>query len=137
LKAFRQALGIASPSKAFAELGAALPQGIEVGVHRETPAARRAVAAMVQEPRAELVSLRDAAAAAPRFPELEAPGREAQQGAAAARGDTRVEVHVGEINVHTTSDRPRDMAVELRAELVRVLEGVAIELGVPQPEGAL
>jgi len=44
---FRSALGIASPSRVFAELGLAIPQGVAEGVERGSPEAAGAVGNMV------------------------------------------------------------------------------------------
>lgn len=44
---FKSVLGIASPSKVFAELGKQLPKGLEVGIRAEQPSVERAVEQMV------------------------------------------------------------------------------------------
>lgn len=124
---FKSALGIASPSKAFAQLGLAIPQGIEGGVEQGTPAARRAVASVIATPAAVGV-------ATPRIPA-------SVRGDAASRTEAAVQrsasVTIGEIHLHTASEKPRELALDFKRELERVLHGVAFDLGAgPLPEGA-
>jgi hypothetical protein len=140
ISAFRKALGIASPSKAFAELGATLPKGVEVGVQRQAPAARKAVAAMVRPPALPALTaptaLRRGAALDMSPPDAAAgsPRLRAEPAAAGAGGGRSVQITTGDIHVHASSDKPREMALDIKRELERVLEGVALELGALLPE---
>ncbi len=124
LKAFQEALGIASPSKEFMKLGLAIPQGVEAGVDKGAPGAQRAAADMVDVPRlgdarARGGALEDAGGAG-------APGR--------SGGGTTFTF--GDITIQATSDKPAQMAIDFRRELERVLEGLAAEIGAPVPGGA-
>lgn len=110
-EAFRSKLGIASPSKAFAKLGLALPQGITAGVRAGTPAAQRAVANIVDAPRIP------SGAAAP----ASAPMSASQQ--------KTITITVGDINITAGDGKPESIAADIKRELLRVLEGVAIEMG--------
>lgn len=101
LSSFKDTLGIASPSKAFARLGVTLPQGVEQGVEQGSPAAQRSVDDMVT----------------PRVPGF---------GRGGAGG---VNVSIGDVYLNTTADTARDIAGDIKRELQRMLEGVAIELG--------
>jgi hypothetical protein len=110
--AFRSRLGISSPSKEFARLGLALPQGVTAGVQAGTPAARRAVADIVDAPRIPAVP--------------SSPG-----GAPAANSAQKtITINVGDVNV-TAQDgqQAQSIAADIKRELMRVLEGVAIEIG--------
>ncbi len=113
--AFKGTLGISSPSKAFAKLGLAIPMGVGVGVEQGTPDLRRAVGGMVSMP------------SAPRLGEASQRGPDR----AAVAGPRSSSVSIGEIHLHTSSDKPREMAQDFKRELERVLEGVAIQLGAP------
>lgn len=104
-KAFKDKLGIASPSKEFAKLGRALPEGVQQGVESGTPGARAAVE--------DMVSPRDVRAPAP----------------AARAGSAKVEVNVGDIHVHTQSTEAKGIAQDIRAEMIRVFESLAIQMG--------
>jgi hypothetical protein len=120
-KTFRAKLGIASPSKAFAKLGLALPQGVQVGIERGRPDVERSVGRMVDMP--------DAASAAP----------SSSPSPAAARAPSSQSTQLtfsGDIHVHTQSDKPREMAADFRRELEQVLEGVLLSLGGRIPGGA-
>lgn len=118
--AFRKTLGIASPSKAFAKLGLALPQGVQVGIERGTPGVERSMGRMVDVPA-----------------EAAAPGRAAapSSGAAAGPAAPSISLAVQELHVHAPSARPRDMAEELVSELERVLEGGLLSMGGAVPGG--
>lgn len=118
--AFRSKLGIASPSKEFARLGLALPEGVQQGIEDGTPGARRAAETMIP---------------GPRIPDAAAPAAAASGARAGGTGAT-VNVSIGDLHVHTTAKDAPGIVGDLRAELVRMLEGVAIELGAPLPGGA-
>lgn len=117
-KAFRQALGIASPSKAFARLGLSIPQGLQVGIDRGAPRVQQSVGNLVEPP--------DAASST-------APSSPGPSAAAAPSGGVRVEI--AELNIHTKTDSPREMAQDFVSQLVQALEGATIQLGAPVPGG--
>lgn len=112
--AFREKLGIASPSKVFEELGRAIPQGVESGVERGTPGARTAVGEMMD---ADAWSDPYAAPKAPRA----ASARSAESRA--------LTVTIGDVYVNSQGQNAAQIAADIRPELVRLLEGVLIELG--------
>jgi len=99
---FREALGIASPSRVFAEFGTSITGGLTEGIDAGAPAVDEAVGGLVDVPTG---------------------------GAAAARG-AGVTITIGDIvvNAGQTND-PRELARAFRDELAGVLEGVSIELG--------
>lgn len=130
--AFKAALGIHSPSKAFAELGAAIPAGVTVGVQAGTPAARQAVNAMIKPPTVAKMSLgaSDPISRAPRIDPATAPtapvapqAREQRPGASSAN------VTINELHVHATSDRPHELARDIKREIETVLEGALLQMG--------
>lgn len=116
LDAFKNKLGIASPSKAFARLGIAIPQGVASGVDAGKPEARSAVAGLVDVPRV------------PPAPDA-APGA---QGAPRAQANT-ITIDVGGITVTTTAERAGQIAADVERELVPVFERIAIQLGAMLP----
>jgi hypothetical protein len=108
-KAFSSVLGIHSPSKVFAELGRAIPEGVAVGVEEGAPTAQSAVESAVGVPK----------------------------GGGAGGGARGAALSIGELHFHAANDsQPRAMAEDFRRELERVLEGLAISLGAPVPGGA-
>lgn len=119
-KAFRSALGIASPSKAFAKLGIAIPQGLQVGIERGSPGVDRAARRMVEVPD-EVGSSSAPSSSAPR--------------AAAVQAAPAVQLSIGELNLYTSHEKPREQAKDLFDEFVRLLEGANIQLGAPVPGG--
>jgi hypothetical protein len=119
-KAFRSALGIASPSKAFAKLGLAIPQGLEVGIARGAPRVQHSVGRLVEPPDASSSS-------------SSAPSSSSRPAAAAPSAG--VQLSIGEMHVHTRSENPREMAQDFVSQLVSVLEGASIQLGAPVPGG--
>jgi hypothetical protein len=112
MKALKDTLGISSPSKVFAKLGLSLPQGVTAGVEAGTPGARRAVANIVDAPSIPAVPSSPAGAPAP---------NSAQK---------TVTINVGDVNV-TAQDgqQATSIAADIKRELMRVLEGVAFEIG--------
>jgi hypothetical protein len=50
----------------------------------------------------------------------------AAAGSASGSGAT---ITIGEIVIHTNSDKPRELATAFRRELESVLEGVALQMG--------
>jgi len=113
MAAFKSALGIASPSKEFAKLGLALPQGVEKGVDQGAPAAQAAVVDMVRAP--------DAPAPAP------ARGR----GPGPSAGATPVHVTIAQLIVQSAATDAAGIAQDIRAELIRALETLGVQLGAP------
>ncbi len=110
-KAFKSALGIASPSKEFAKLGLEIPRGVQQGIKAGAPAAQGAAASMV--------SLPD------------------QPMSGGGGGGARLTFNFGDVHVHGGEDRgARGIAQDIKAELERILEGVAIQIGAPTPGGA-
>jgi hypothetical protein len=103
--ALRNALQIRSPSRVFAQLGVQIPAGLESGIDAGAPSAMGAVESMVASP--------------------DAPGGR-------GGGGSRVSVSIGDVHIHAGSDQsaPRELAQSFADELVRLLEGASIELGV-------
>jgi hypothetical protein len=122
IAAFKQAIGSASPSKAFMRVGYTIPQGVAAGVVAGSPEAQAASSQMV-----------DAAAAAPNIgPPPGARGALDEPAAPAAKGGKGGNtITIGEIHVHASSSDPRAMALDFRRELETVLEGLAVEMGAP------
>lgn len=110
---FKAALGINSPSKIFSELGGSIPEGLALGVKLKAPDAQRAVDDVVTAP----PMARAAQYSKPR-------PRDSDAGKAGAT------VNVAAINI-TAGDKAtaQSIAADIRAELERVLEGVALQLG--------
>lgn len=136
-KAFRLTLGIASPSKVFARLGVALPQGVAAGVTAGAPAVNRSVRAMVALPNFGGAARGPTLPAqnAPQVPVVQ-PGAQAPQGAPrGAPGGQSNTVSIGELHVHTSAEKPAQIAADVKEELVRLLEGVAVSLGASMPVG--
>lgn len=121
--AFATALGIASPSKVFAELGYELPAGVAKGIQQGAPEAQRAAANIVQAPGLGTTTQRG-------------PSNEVAAGAGARASTTNARtVTIGELHVHAQTSDPKGMAVAFRRELESVLEGLSLEVGAP-PLGA-
>jgi hypothetical protein len=124
IDAFKGEIESSSPSKVFMRIGATIPEGVAVGVDANASEAQNATANMLDGAAPKLGALGT--------PEDSAPpgrGRGNRPGAGAP-------VSIGEIHVHTTSDKPQQMALDFRRELERVLAGFAAELGAPEPEPA-
>jgi len=102
-----EALGIHSPSRVFAGLGLQIPRGLAAGVEDGAPSAQRAVDGLLRVPES------------------------AGAGGAAGRGGSPVTVSIQELHVHAPGGDARDLAVSFRDEVIRILEGVAIEMGAP------
>jgi hypothetical protein len=106
MKSLKETLGIASPSKEFARLGLAVPEGFEEGVRQGTPDAHAAVG------------------------ELGAAEPSAGGGGAAARSSGSATLTFGDIIIQGGDGKSgTDLAREFREALQRELEGVAIQLG--------
>jgi hypothetical protein len=117
--AFKTALGIASPSKVFAELGIEIPKGVQQGIQLGTPAAQQAAADVVTAPKLGSTT-------------QNVPAPEAGTSAAAAGGKGARTITIGELHIHATSSEPKTLAAAFRRELESVLEGVSLEAGAPQ-----
>lgn len=103
--AFQDTLGIHSPSKVFAELGAAIPQGVKQGVESAAPDAQAAASGMVEAPPASGGS------------------------GSGARGGS-ITIDVGGIVVNAESgDQAKQIAGSIRTELEQVFEQLALQLG--------
>jgi hypothetical protein len=102
IKSFKSALGIASPSKVFTELGVDITRGVTSGVEAGTPSTQRAVDDMVTPPTAA-------------------------SGARAAGGG--VTITIGAINITASDSTPAAMASDFKRELEAVLQNIAYQLG--------
>lgn len=108
LDALKSTLGIASPSKAFARLGATIPQGVAAGITAGKPEATRAVEELVDVP----------------------------TGAGGARGGITIPITLGGITITTSGAGASDLAADLERELVPVFERLALQIGAALPRGA-
>lgn len=121
--AFKTILGIASPSKVFATLGLAIPQGVQQGVQKGSPDAQTAVSDMVT-PELGTATLAGSSAAQP------------PPAAARASSSSSVTLTIQELHVSAQTDKPHDYAQALRRELESVLEGLTLQLGARPVGGA-
>lgn len=108
-KAFKTALGISSPSKEFAKLGVEIPRGVQQGINAGAAGAQGSAESMVSVPDAQ-----------------------SGGGGGASRSIT---ISIGDIHVHSSARDAGGLGQSLKAELERILEGVALQLGAP-PGGA-
>lgn len=120
--AFKGTLGIASPSKEFAKLGVALPQGVEAGIDTGTPALKKSVETMVDVPQVPTTE-------AAKTPEGSAVPAAAQRGGP-------ISISFGDIVVNSKAETAKEMAADFKHELERVLETVVVQLGATLPGGA-
>lgn len=131
--AFKSALGISSPSKAFVEYGKSIPAGVQAGVTQGSPAARAAVRGMITPPGFNASSAaKDPTAFSPVIEPTSgasSSGAEPGKQGKGARGGGTVTIQTLQVNV--ASDKPRDIALDIKRELESILEGVAIQLGAP------
>lgn len=104
--AFASAMDIRSPSRVFAGLGVQLPAGVEEGIEAGSPSLAGAVERMVSIPA-----------------DTGGPYRSAPAG--------QTSVSIGDIYVQSSGESADRIAVDIRDELARVLEGVAITMGAP------
>lgn len=128
-KAFKDALGISSPSKVFAALGIEIPEGIAVGINRGQPLAETAVANVV--PR-EIPAPVVAASSTPNIPRAtpdDAPHGDAP--AAAVARAAAPSITIGDIVINTDAKDAPGLAADFKREIERVLEGIALQLGAP------
>jgi hypothetical protein len=121
--AFKKALGIASPSKVFAALGVDVSLGVAQGVKQGAPQARAAAAAIVPPPPSIVPSV------GPSRASQDAGKIGAQGGAARGRGGGSITIQQLIVHASGAGDKAHDLAVDIKAELERLLEGVAIEMG--------
>jgi hypothetical protein len=130
--AFKSVLGISSPSKVFVEAGNNIADGVQVGVTQGTPGVRAAMGNMVKRPGVgAAAAANDPTAFSPSIEpssagSAPAPAARASQG---ARGGGSVTIQT--LNVMLSSDKPREIALDIKRELETILEGVAIQLGAP------
>lgn len=115
--AFKAALGIHSPSKAFTKYGLSIPAGVAVGVRQGSPDAQRAV--------------EDITGGAPNIDNGKGAASSGGGGATSNTNTRSVSLVINELHVHASGDKPKDFALDVRRELENALEGVALELGAP------
>jgi len=97
---FKRALGIASPSRVFAGFGENITQGLSQGLDAGAPGVEDSIGGLVDTPTG---------------------GGLGAGGSAITVGDV--------IITGVETDNPRELAMQFRDELARVLEGVSVELG--------
>lgn len=101
MQTFRSALDIHSPSRVFANLGAQIPAGIAVGVDAGADRANNAVSDVVDVP-------------------------DSVRPMGASRGGT-ISISVGDVYVNGASSA--EQAEDFRDQMVRVLEGLMLQMG--------
>lgn len=104
--AMKDALGIHSPSRAFAELGIQIPRGLAAGVETGSPSAQAAIDGLVA------------------VPDFAGQGR-----TLGGQGRGTITVSIGDVYITASSESPRELAMSFRDEVERLLEGVCIEMG--------
>lgn len=111
---FMRAIGAASPSKVFAALGRSIPQGLTVGIKAEQPTAQRAVDTMIapEMPMPRAGKMADPSDVAGRTGRISSGG-----------------VTINNLSVTASGPEARTIAQDIKSELERVLEGVAIQMG--------
>jgi hypothetical protein len=130
----KSALGIHSPSKLFAELGEAIPQGVTVGVRAETRDVNRAIADMV-DPAALELPVRGGRGAtpsiAPSQPDTDGGGGGSGAGTAgAARGGGATTVTIGTVTVTASGGGDaKSLAADFVRELETALEQASLSMG--------
>lgn len=113
-KSFKDELGIKSPSTVFARLGLAIPEGVGVGIASGAPDVKQSVDGLVDVPNPP------SAAASP----------SAQPSARGGNAAPTV-ITIGDIHINAKDEaKGRELAIDFRRELERVLESVGLELGV-------
>jgi hypothetical protein len=100
LGAFREVLGIRSPSRIFAKVGLAIPQGVAQGIAQGAPAAQDAASAMVTLARADV---RTTTTVTADF----AGGRQGAPSRAVTTGEIHIHVSRGK-DAEDTAERVRD-----------------------------
>jgi hypothetical protein len=130
-KAFKTALGMASPSKVFAELGYQVPAGVAQGISgrhaaRLSKLQRRTwCRPQLSTTRRSSVATRNRASTADAAIQRWRPHHNANA----------TNVTIGELHVHAQTAEPKALAIAFRRELENVLEGLSLEIGAP-PLGA-
>lgn len=105
---FKRALGIASPSKVFAEYGEDIALGIKIGVDAKSGEAQGAVNSAVGAP----------------------------SSGGGAGGSSGGGVTIGELHLHVGEAKgARALGESVKRELERILQGVAMQMAAPAPEG--
>lgn len=107
-EAFTDALGIASPSRVFARYGLDVARGAAMGVRRGTDETEAAVGGMISVPTSSGAAR---AAAAP-----------------SAGSSASIAVSIDSINVYTQATNASDIADDIRAQITRIFEDLAVEL---------
>jgi hypothetical protein len=120
--AFKDKLGIHSPSKVFANLGQQIPRGVQVGVQAGTPALSRSVARVVQVP------------AAPRMP-VDSVDSPVQSTPDQQQSKAPVTITIGDVNIQSSAADAKSIAVDIRSELEKILEGLVVQMGAKVPGG--
>jgi hypothetical protein len=131
MTAFKSVLGIASPSKAFMQLGLAIPAGVQAGIEQGSPAAQATAAAVVPPPFIPAPGSPgsdEPATSAPGQPP--APPSGAQRPAAAGAA---APVTIGEIHIHTDAKDPAGHAAAFKRELANILEAASVQMGAGAP----
>lgn len=115
--AFKDALGIRSPARKMRPQGLDTARGTAVGIRAGIPEVERAA--------------RDMGDAIPGA--VESPGRlnldPIQVPTGGASKSSSVSISIGELIVQTAAQSTKEIATDIRAELMRMLEDVALELG--------
>jgi len=111
-RSFKETLGIASPSKEFAKLGRALPQGVAAGVDDATPSLDRTVSEMVEPPDVS---------------------RAAVGNGSPTVGAAHVSVSIAQLTLQTSETTSRGIAGDLRQQLEEVLSGLLVQVGGARP----
>lgn len=136
IKAAKSALGIASPSKVFADVGVSTTEGYASGVDAAAPAADEAVRAMVAPPLSEItipaldVAMPTASAPVPALvTPRQGPGAEDQTQSSA--GKASLDLHGATFNFYGV-EGAEDAEARFGELLTRAVEGDATALGAAQ-----
>lgn len=111
--AFKQAIDAHSPSRVFMRLGLTIPAGVQAGIEQGTPGANAAASSLITAPTIPTASVRSAPVAAP-------------------RGGGSITINELKVVTKDTGD-VRQLAQDVKAELERILEQVAIGMGAATP----
>ncbi len=118
-KRITDVFGIHSPSLLMARVGVEIPKGLAVGIKQAAPESDAAIQAL-----------------APRVPAI--PAQQAQQagrnmGARAGGGGGGGTITIANLTVNASGGDAQSVAQDIKAELERLLEGVAIQMGAGAP----
>jgi hypothetical protein len=146
VKAFKNKLGIASPSKIFMRAAIEVPHGMAGGINAGRPAVHRAVQSLVSIPNQQAESRRTGRNLfSMPIDEHGEPRRQpgefdvhADVFGGSARPSPRAEaprsITFGDINIHgAKTDEPEDFAERFKAEAIKLFQGGLTELGAPVP----